>query len=290
MITAAIFPTGKLDDQTVDQVVTTGAGPGLVACNAMTGTSSASHSSSRSIPTGWAKFGCVTKDTNAMRRLIACYRALCAPGATCAASITCPSGLDQGRPLRKHHASNRTHRARRHRQRHHIADFLVETHGFVKLKACRSDQGRHQGHARHRPRRHCQPRQQRSEARLAGLLTAPRHADTSGTDWGREMIHPDIWLRITARRTQKIMAMPDTHHIQGIVISDVPENEADWIAPWAAASGISSASNAASMAPPATSEQAIPRHAADRIINNDGAPEDTFEFVCELIDLIEAEA
>lgn len=63
MITAAIFPTGKLDDQTVDQVVTTALASGLVACNAMTGPFRIAFFQPQRIPAGWAKFGCVTKDT-----------------------------------------------------------------------------------------------------------------------------------------------------------------------------------------------------------------------------------
>ena len=173
-----------------------------------------------------------------------------------------------------------------------IADFLVETHGFVKLAfadpikdGIKAMLGIGHDDIANRANK---------EAKLDWLGCSPRHAmQTLGTDWGREMIHPDIWLRITARRTQKIMAMPDTHHIQGIVISDVRfENEADWIRAMGGSiwhikrqhCGLDGAAGNHA------SEQAIPRHAADRIINNDGAPEDTFEFVCKLIDLIEAEA
>lgn len=62
MITAAIFPTGKLDDQTVDQVVTTALNSGLVACNAMTGPFRIAFFQPQRIPAGWAKFGVTSKD------------------------------------------------------------------------------------------------------------------------------------------------------------------------------------------------------------------------------------
>ena len=170
-----------------------------------------------------------------------------------------------------------------------IADFLVETHGFVKLafadpikdgiKAMLGLSGDDITNSANK------------EDKVDWLGCSPRHAmQTLGTDWGRDMIHPNLWLNITARRVHKIMAMPAMHHIAGIVISDVRfENEADWVRAhggqvWhvrRAACGLAGAT--------AThiSEQTIPRHAADRIIANDGSTEQTFELVCELIDLLE---
>ena len=63
MISAAIFPVGQLDDQTVDQVVTTAIASGLVACNAMTGPFRIAFFQRGRVPKGWAQFGVVTKDT-----------------------------------------------------------------------------------------------------------------------------------------------------------------------------------------------------------------------------------
>lgn len=57
-------------------------------------------------------------------------------------------------------------------------------------------------------------------------------AQTLGTEWGREQVHPDLWVRITAAR---IAAITDSYIDRGlsapcIVISDVRmPNEASWI-------------------------------------------------------------
>lgn len=52
---------------------------------------------------------------------------------------------------------------------------------------------------------------------------SPRHAfQTLGTDWGRNMIHPDIWIRLAQRVYES--------STRGLILTDVRfESEADWL-------------------------------------------------------------
>lgn len=50
---------------------------------------------------------------------------------------------------------------------------------------------------------------------------------TLGTEWGRECLHPDIWLLFA---TQRLDWLASEYHFQGVVISDVRfDNEAAFI-------------------------------------------------------------
>lgn len=46
---------------------------------------------------------------------------------------------------------------------------------------------------------------------------------TLGTEWGRKLVHPDIWVRTAIRRAEVIMSVAHTHTrpVVGVVISDV---------------------------------------------------------------------
>ena len=58
---------------------------------------------------------------------------------------------------------------------------------------------------------------------IPALGVSPRRLmQTLGTDWGRELIHPDIWLTMALQRL--------VHVGPGMVIADVRfENEAAWV-------------------------------------------------------------
>jgi hypothetical protein len=54
---------------------------------------------------------------------------------------------------------------------------------------------------------------------------------TLGTEWGRQMVHPDLWLLLAARRWEQVQRRADVDPIgaQGLVITDCRfENEAQW--------------------------------------------------------------
>jgi hypothetical protein len=53
-------------------------------------------------------------------------------------------------------------------------------------------------------------------------------AQTIGTEWGRNLIHPDIWLLMMARKWNRLVALND--EFARMVITDVRfENEAAWV-------------------------------------------------------------
>ena len=61
MISAMILPASKIDDLTVDQVVTRALESGLVACNKLTGPFRISFFPKNRVPQGWARIGITDK-------------------------------------------------------------------------------------------------------------------------------------------------------------------------------------------------------------------------------------
>jgi hypothetical protein len=66
------------------------------------------------------------------------------------------------------------------------------------------------------------------EAAIDGLDVTPRQLfQTLGTDWGRNLVHPDLWISLLRRQWREIRADPE---YGGAVITDVRmPNEAAWI-------------------------------------------------------------
>lgn len=64
MLAAVILPL-QIDDQTVDDVITTALKSGLIACNKKTGPFRISFFQQGRIPAGWAKIGLVDKTRSA---------------------------------------------------------------------------------------------------------------------------------------------------------------------------------------------------------------------------------
>jgi hypothetical protein len=65
------------------------------------------------------------------------------------------------------------------------------------------------------------------EATLPWLGKSPRYLlQTLGTEWGRKMVAPDVWLILAARRIERAK---QAGHV-GVIVSDVRfDNEADFI-------------------------------------------------------------
>lgn len=65
------------------------------------------------------------------------------------------------------------------------------------------------------------------------LGVSPRHIlQTLGTDWGRTMLHPDIWITAVAKGWRKMKSEAESGNYVGggMVISDLRfENEAEWV-------------------------------------------------------------
>ncbi len=67
------------------------------------------------------------------------------------------------------------------------------------------------------------------EAVIPDLSRSYRYlAQTLGTEWGRNMVHPDIWLIMMERKWSKLRAL--NGYFAKMVITDVRfENEANWV-------------------------------------------------------------
>lgn len=68
------------------------------------------------------------------------------------------------------------------------------------------------------------------EVLLPGIGKSPRQLmQLLGTEWGREQIHPELWLLLAKQNIGNRLEM-DQSHYNGVVIRDVRfENEAEWI-------------------------------------------------------------
>lgn len=68
------------------------------------------------------------------------------------------------------------------------------------------------------------------EVLLPGIGKSPRQLmQLLGTEWGREQVHPELWLLLAAQNIAYQQEV-DQSHYNGVVIRDVRfENEADWI-------------------------------------------------------------
>lgn len=64
------------------------------------------------------------------------------------------------------------------------------------------------------------------ERRIEAIGRSPRELlQTLGTEWGRQMVHPDLWLRIAATRLEY-----HRQYASATVITDVRfDNEANWV-------------------------------------------------------------
>jgi len=90
---------------------------------------------------------------------------------------------------------------------------------------------------------------------------------TLGTEWGRQMIHHDLWVRCLERALAENLDTNDPHPI---VITDVRfENEARWIRERGGKIWLIRRPDAAP-ARPHPSEDGIPEHLLNGIINNVG--------------------
>jgi hypothetical protein len=85
-----------------------------------------------------------------------------------------------------------------------VADVLVKRHGFVRMKF--ADGLKNMLRAIGLTDREIEGDLKEAPCALLGGKT-PRHAMiTLGTEWGRDMIHQDLWPMIAERRIQKYMA------------------------------------------------------------------------------------
>lgn len=110
-----------------------------------------------------------------------------------------------------------------------VADYLVKHRGFVKLSfaakmkdGIKTMMGWDDKMITDR---------ELKETPISGLGKSPREMmQTIATDWGRDMVHPDIWLHAVGKEIDAVFRHSDFGKPKGIVISDMRfNNEADWI-------------------------------------------------------------
>lgn len=102
-----------------------------------------------------------------------------------------------------------------------VADLLVKEHGFVKARFADALK---RGLAEMFGLTPAQMDGDEKEAVVPWLGASPRHLmQTLGTEWGRTLVHPDVWVLATQRHLERLIQSG----IRRIVISDVRfENEA----------------------------------------------------------------
>jgi hypothetical protein len=109
------------------------------------------------------------------------------------------------------------------------------------------------------------------EAPLADLNgKSPRYLmQTLGTEWGREMVDPDLWVKVAKWRLDRLSNSLTPPKL--VVFSDVRfSNEAEMIRR-AGGSIVHLRRQSAGLSSIHASELGIPPHPIDRIITNDGA-------------------
>jgi hypothetical protein len=110
-----------------------------------------------------------------------------------------------------------------------VADFLCETHGFVQVTL--ADPIRAGLTTMFGLREEYFSDRELKERTIPWIGRSPRELmQMLGTEWGRKLVNPDIWISLAEAKVKRLRKAPDYLHISGIVISDVRlENEAAWI-------------------------------------------------------------
>jgi hypothetical protein len=116
---------------------------------------------------------------------------------------------------------------------------------------------------------------------IYGLCCSPRYLyQTLGTDWGRNMVHPDLWVRLLEREYTMVKRHPSVH---GVVVTDVRmENEASWIRGQGGVV-VHITRQAAPVVRAHESEQVLEVVEGDRVISNDDTVDALY---CQMDDLV----
>ena len=174
-----------------------------------------------------------------------------------------------------------------------VADFLCETHGFVQIAL--ADPLRDGLKAMLGLTAEQLHRRDLKETPIDWIGKSPRELlQTLGTEWGRELVADDLWLRVAARRIARIKAYPPHLHVAGIVVSDIRyENEADWLREqggqlWLIKRNPNHRHAMEERTASHSSEQHIPTHAGEPRIYNHGTLDELYDQVAEILQGTEA--
>lgn len=172
-----------------------------------------------------------------------------------------------------------------------VARFLCDTHGFVQialadplrdgLKAMLGlvDEQLYERALKETP--------------IDWIGKSPRELmQTLGTEWGRELVADDLWLRAAARRIARIKAYPPHLHVAGIVVSDIRyENEADWLRNQGGQLWIIKRNPSHTMEEHTaahSSEQHLPTRSGEPRIFNHGTLDELYDQVAEILQGVDA--
>lgn len=169
-----------------------------------------------------------------------------------------------------------------------VAEFLCTTQGFVQVAfadpirvALKAMLGLRDEHFFDRVRK---------ESNIQGIGKSPRHLmQTLGTEWGRNLVHSDLWVTLLGDKVDRLKNSPPYLHIKGIVISDIrKENEAAYVRAqgeiWHIHRTTISATGLASSTRQHSSEAGIQYQRGERIIHNAGSIDDLFDTVAQIFD------
>ena len=167
-----------------------------------------------------------------------------------------------------------------------VADFLCETHGFVQIAL--ADPLRDGLKAMLGVTTEQLSRRDLTEARIDWIGRSPRELMQSlGTEWGREQVATDLWLRVAAQRIERIKASPPCLHVAGIVVSDIRyENEANWLSNLGGKLWLIKRNNGPQLNGQVASqscEQHIPTEMGEPRIYNFGTLDDLYDQVTEVL-------
>ena len=119
------------------------------------------------------------------------------------------------------------------------------------------------------------------ELPIEGLGRSPRYLyQTLGTDWGRNLVHPDLWVRLLARDYAIVQRQSG---LAGVVITDCRmPNEAAWIRHHGG-----TLVHVTRAAAPAVrqheSEQGLAVEPGDRVVPNDGTLAELYSRLDDLV-------
>ena len=126
------------------------------------------------------------------------------------------------------------------------------------------------------------------EAIIPEIGESPRVLmQTLGTEWGRRLINPDVWVILLRMHAERIRSSSPNLHINGIVISDIRmENEAAYVRSngqlWHIHRTTRAYTGLASNARLHCSEAGIEWKTGDRCIHNEGSIDDLYEHLGEI--------
>lgn len=110
---------------------------------------------------------------------------------------------------------------------------------------------------------------------------------TVGTECGRKLIHPDMWVYLASLKVNDLRKAPPCYHINGIVISDVRyDNEAAYVRDMGELWHIYRPGSYSNLTPETqahSSENGTKVSPHDRVIVNGGSIEDLYESINRVI-------